>query len=149
MKATGIPLETGLSPNGIVDFEFAWTVENAQAIMEAWELKHPSNGKSYAAYNMGLDALFLVVYSHAIGLGCLLVGKNLPSWEKVSKVFATLMIVAALFDVAENFGLIQLILGSEDEFYPRLSYYCAIPKFIFIIASLLFSIIGYVKYRFS
>ncbi|MGK0387915.1 MAG: hypothetical protein ACI94Y_000642 [Maribacter sp.] len=145
MKITGIPLETSVSPNGIVDFEFAGDVETAKAMMAGWEIKNPGLGKIYAAYNMGLDNLFLFVYSHAIGLACLLIGKKIEKWKKVAMIIATLQILAALFDIVENYGLVQLIQGSEDEFFAGLAYFCAIPKFVFIILGLLFSFIGLFK----
>lgn len=145
MKITGIPLETDVSPNGIVDFEFAWDVETARAMMASWDMKNPGLGRIYAAYNMGLDNLFLFVYSHAIGLACLLVGKKIEKWKKISMIIATLQIFAALFDMAENYGLVQLIQGSEEEFFAQLAYFCAIPKFIFILLGLGFSIFGYFK----
>lgn len=142
MKVTGIPLETPVSPNGIVDFEFAGNVETAKAMMASWEAKNPGYGRIYAAYNMGLDSLFLFVYSHAIGLACLLVGRKIQAWRKVAVVLAGLQIAAAIFDLVENYGLTQLIQGSESEVFPQLAYFCAIPKFVFIIVGLLFSIIG-------
>jgi hypothetical protein len=145
MKITGIPLETSVSPNGIVDFEFAGNVETAKAMMAGWEMKNPGLGKIYAAYNMGLDNLFLFVYSHAIGLACLLIGEKIEKWKKIAMIMATLQILAALFDVAENYGLLQLIQGNENEFFTQLAYFCAIPKFVFIILGLLFSLIGLFK----
>ena len=145
MKITGIPLETSVSPNGIFDFEFAGNVETAKAIMVGWEMKNPGLGKIYASYNMGLDNLFLFVYSHAIGLACLLVGEKIEKWKTAALIIATLQIFAALFDVAENYGLVQLIQGSEDEFFAQLACFCAIPKFAFVVIGLLFSLIGLLK----
>lgn len=145
MKITGTPMETSLTPSGVVNFEFCWTVESAKAMMAAWEEKHPGYGRIYAAYNMGLDNLFLFVYSHAIGLGCMLVGQKIVRWKKIAYFLAWLLIIAALLDLVENYGLIQLLLGSENEFFPKLSYICAIPKFIFVLAGWLFAIIGYFK----
>lgn len=145
MKITGTPLETEVSPLGILDFEFAWNVETAKAMMDSWELKNPGYGKIYAAYNMGLDSLYLFVYSHAIGLACLLVGRKMKAWYRIGLFLAGLQIVAALFDLVENYGLIKLIQGSEAEIYAQLAYVCAIPKFIFVLSGLIFSIIGAVR----
>ncbi len=147
MQKTNQALITEISPRGILDFEFAYTVGNAEKMMEAWEMKNKDLGKIKANLNMGLDFLFLFVYAHAIGLACILISLWKNRFKKTAKILAALMILAAVLDVFENYALIQLIHGSKEEWYPLQAFFCAIPKFIIILTAVLFLIMGLILKR--
>ena len=75
MNGIGAPLITPAAPYGIISFEFAGTLENAQAILQSWD----ADAQLHAAFSLGLDYLFMLAYSTAIGLACILAGSVLHS----------------------------------------------------------------------
>jgi hypothetical protein len=142
MQYSGGPLTTSAAPSGIVSFEFARTLSNAQAVVASWG----TEGQVYAGINLGLDYLFMVSYGLAIGLGCVLVARGLAgrvkSLASVGVLLAWGALLAALLDALENYGLMRLLLGSTDEIWPTLAYWCAGPKFILVALGLLYLIPG-------
>lgn len=142
MQVLGAPLNTEAAPAGIVTFEFARTLSNAQAIIASWG----SEGQVYAGLNLGLDYLFMAAYGLAIGLGCVLVARGFSERVKfltsVGVVLAWGALLAALLDALENYALIRLLLGSTNELWPPVAYWCAGPKFILVGLGLLYVILG-------
>jgi hypothetical protein len=142
MQFAGGPLATSAAPSGIISFEFARTLTNAQAIVESWG----AEGQVYAGINLGLDYLFMASYGLAIGLGCVLVSRGLSHRFKFLASRGVFLawgaLLAALLDALENYGLMRLLLGSTDEVWPRLAYWCAGPKFVLVALGLLYVIVG-------
>ena len=138
MQITGNPLKTDAAPAGIVTFELIGTLEGSQLIINSWQNKK----MTYAGINMGLDFLFLSLYSITIALSCLLVSVRLPEHWKFFKRFGFLMalavIIAALFDIVENIALIKLLLGSANKLLPVVAKWCAIPKFSIVSVAILY-----------
>jgi hypothetical protein len=142
MQVLGAPLNTEAAPAGIVTFEFARTLTAAQVIMDSWG----GEGQVYAGLNLGLDYLFMAAYGLAIGLGCVLVARGLAERVKfltpVGVVLAWGSLLAALLDALENYALIRVLLGSTNELWPVVAYWCAVPKFIIVAIGLLYIILG-------
>jgi hypothetical protein len=142
LQVLGGPLQTHEAPLGIVSFELAGTIHRAQTIVESWG----ASGRVYAGLNLGLDYLFLVVYAGSIGLGCVLLAQGLSTRMRflslAGVVLAWAMIAAALLDSVENYALIRVLLGSQQELWPVLARYCAIPKFMIVAAGLLYLVVG-------
>ena len=135
------PLQTESAPHGIVSFEFAGTLSLAQEMLESWG----STGQLYAALSLGLDYLYLVLYSACIALGCALVASNLATHKTLSGIGIVLswaQFGAGGLDVLENIALIRILLGSELAFWPALSWWCALPKFVIVLAGLGYIVIG-------
>jgi hypothetical protein len=142
LQVLGAPLQTGAAPIGIVSFELAGSLPVAQGMLESWG---PS-GRVYAGLNLGLDYLFLVAYAGSIGLGCVLLAQGLSRRVRflslAGVVLAWAMIAAALLDAVENYALIRILLGSQQEMLPVLAWWCAVPKFLIVAAGLLFLVLG-------
>ena len=142
MQVLGAPLNTEAAPAGIVTFEFARTLSNAQAMIASWG----NEGQMYAGLNLGLDYLFMAAYGLTIGLGCVLVARGLAERVKfltpVGVILAWGPFLAALLDALENYALIRLLLGSTNELWPTMAYWCAGPKFILVGLGLLYMILG-------
>ena len=140
------PLKTEAAPSGIVSFELAGGQAKAQEIVESWG----SRGQVYAGLSLGLDYLFLMVYASSIGLGCVLVARSLTKRIKIlfpAGVFlAWGQIGAALLDSVENYALIRVLLGSEQELWPMTALWCAVPKFAIVALGLVYIIIGVVVF---
>jgi hypothetical protein len=142
MQYSGGPLTTSAAPSGIVSFEFARSLSNAQAMVASWGPEE----QVYAGINLGLDYLFMVSYGFAIGLGCVLVARGLADRFKSLATAGVFLawgaLLAALLDALENYGLMRLLLGSTNQVWPTLAYWCAGPKFVLVGLGLLYIILG-------
>jgi hypothetical protein len=142
LQVTGAHLITEVSPAGILSFEFAGELSAAQKIVNSWG----QTDRVYAALNLGLDYLFLLIYACAIGLGCVLVARRLlprtTSLAKLGTLIAWAQLGAALLDGVENYALIRVLLGTELAAWPMVARWCAIPKFSIVGAGLIYVIIG-------
>jgi hypothetical protein len=136
LNALGRPLNTEVAPLGIVSFELAGELSLAQSMVESWG----PTGRVYAGLNLGLDYLFMVAYSSAIALGCVLVARSLS--PRVGVLLAWAQFGAALLDAVENYALIQVLLGSQQALWPAVARWCAIPKFLIVAAGLAYIAVG-------
>jgi hypothetical protein len=143
------PLQTGAAPQGIVSFELAGTLANAQAILDSWD----AEARVYAGLSLGIDYLFMVAYAGAIGLGCALIGGRLSSRRKrlgaLGGWLAWGLIAAGLLDALENFSLIRTLLGSTEALWPSITRWSATGKFLLIGLGLLYVLIAGVVALFS
>jgi hypothetical protein len=142
LQVLGGPLQTEAAPMGIVSFEFAGAISQAQGMVESWG----QQGQVYAGLNLGLDYLFLVSYASAIGLGCVLVSRwwarHVASVAWVGVGLSWGLWLAALLDAVENYALIRVLLGSAGELWPVLARWCALPKFLLVAAGLVYILLG-------
>ena len=143
------PLKTKAAPAGIVSFEFAGSMSAAKHILASWG----PEGSVFAGLSLGLDFLFLFSYAGAIGLGCVLVARGLsqrmPSFSLWGAPLAWGQLGAALLDIVENLGLIQVLQGAESEIWPVLAMWCALPKFLIVAAGLLYIVVSLVLLMFK
>ena len=100
-----VPLQTTAAPKGIVSYELAGSVTEAQRILDSWN----PTARLYAAFSLGLDFLYMPAYAIVIGLACawaaeLWRASAAGGWPwSVSRWRGALM-VAALCDAIENVG---------------------------------------------
>ena len=142
LRALDGPLKTEAAPSGIVSFELAGRLPLAQSILESWG----QVGQVHAGLSLGLDYLFLITYASSIALGCVLVARNLSQRVEFLS-FAGVLLAwaqfgAALLDCVENYALIQILLGSQQESWPAMAWWCAVPKFLIVAAGLAYVCIG-------
>jgi hypothetical protein len=141
MQVTGKPLITTAAPGGIVSFELVGNFSGSQSIVQSWQ----GLTRLYAGLNMGLDFLFLALYSLTIALGCHLMAERLPAaWQQTGIWLGYGVLVAALLDIVENLSLINILLGSRNELLPQLARWCALPKFVLILLALVYLLAGIV-----
>jgi hypothetical protein len=139
---TGARLTTPSAPQGIVSFELAGSLPEAQRILDSWD----AAARLRAAFGLGLDFLFPLVYSTAIALGCvwasgtfrtaspgLAVGGVLLAWEQW---------LAALFDYLENISLTAILFGGAVAPLPELARAFALVKFCLIGVGLAYVVLG-------
>lgn len=142
MQVVGGPLQTAAAPAGIVSFEFAGTLENAQQMVASWDQEQ----RVRAGLSLGLDYLFLVLYSTAIALACFRVARG---WRVSRPLLAAIGLwlgwgqwLAAGLDTVENVALIYLLLGSHNGLWAPLAWGCAAVKFAIVGAGLLYVLAG-------
>lgn len=146
MNLIGAPLINETAPLGIISYEFAGDVPTAQAIIDSW---HPDAQMS-ASLSLGLDYLFLVVYSSAIALGCLWSGELLRqiNWPLggIAVLLAWLLWFAAIADAIENYALIRMLFDSVVSPLPEVAMISAGIKFGLIFAGLVYFMYGLVSW---
>jgi hypothetical protein len=141
MNFIGSPLTTPSAPSGIVSCEFAFSPARAQEIINSWS----NNAQLRAAFIQGLDFLFPLVYSAALGLGCILAANSLRARGKKLALLGTPLawglVLAAICDYIENIALLILLFGRVQSPFPEIAGVCALIKF-----SIIFIAIGYILY---
>jgi hypothetical protein len=130
----------GPAKSSIVDYELAGSVSKATEIINAWN----ENDRIRAGFSLGVDYLYMPVYSTTIALACVWgagVLKN-KSWRTIGILLAWGLWAAAVFDAIENLGLVVSLFGSPVAPWPLVSQVCATLKFTLIIVGLLYVVVG-------
>lgn len=145
-NVTGQPLTTEAAPNGIVSFELAGSVAQAQQILDSWN----EAAQVRAALGLGLDFLYLFVYSTTIGLACVWAAGVLRAHRRTLAATGILLAwgqwLAASLDAVENAALATLLLGPVVAPWPQIARWAAIPKFALIFAGLIYVALGAVAH---
>lgn len=144
MNVIGAPLTTPDATSGIVSFELAFTPVRAQQIISSWSM----DDQLRAAFIQGLDFLFPLVYSFALGLGCLMAANVLSSRGKPLKglgvSLAWALGVAAICDYIENIALVAILFGRLHSPFPEIAGGCAVIKFSLILIAMVYILYGLV-----
>ena len=121
------------SPN-IVDFELAGSVANASGIINQWN----ALARIQAGFNLGIDYLYMPVYSTTIALACVwgAMVLKLKGWRGVGIILAWGLWLAAIFDAIENYALVTMLYGNVADPYPMMARLCATFKFGLILLGL-------------
>ena len=118
-------LRSNVSPQGIVSFEFAWSLEGARFITRRWD----ERAKAFAGFSLGLDYLFLLLYSTSIASALLL--RAAPTrWRRR---LAWGQWLAALLDAVENACLLALLGGAASDMAAKVAAVCAAFKFALVL----------------
>jgi hypothetical protein len=144
MNMVSEPLVTSQAPQGIISFELAKTSERSTAILNSWD----STQKLIAAFSLGLDYVFILIYSITLSLGCVwtssILSAKRPALAMLGIFIAWLQWVAAILDGIENVVLFRLLLDDISSPYPQLAFWCAILKFGIIFAGILWCLFAMV-----
>ena len=123
------PLKSQAAPRGIISYEMAKTPFAAQRILASWN----HDAKIQAAFSLGIDYLFMVVYAFFIGLACVQISRSLSARWPAIGMFGCLLawgqLPAAVCDAVENVALFRLLIGSTLEMWPLMAWSCAVVKF--------------------
>lgn len=147
LNAVDAPLRTPAAPGGILSYERAADVAAGQAMIDSWS----PLARSYAAFQLGLDYLYMPAYALTIALGCLWAAKSLSArlhWlSAVGSILAAGQALAALLDATENAALLRMLFaGVAAEPWRGVAFAAATAKFALIAAGLLFVIAGFVSW---
>jgi hypothetical protein len=137
MNLLGAPLQTAVAPAGIVSFELAGNVSTAQAILDSWD----DVAKISAGFNLGLDYLFLMLYSTTIALAILWLADSLKltglAWT-LAGWLAWAQWLAAALDAVENGALLAMLVGEVSMPWPQVAFWTASAKFMLIALGLVY-----------
>lgn len=129
-------LTTEQAPCGILSLELAGNEENASAIIASWQ----KGALKDALSSLYWDNFFLLAYSTAIALSCVMAADRLHAPGTLEYNLAILLAwaqwLAALLDRTENFALEKMLRGAVKSPWPQIARWCAIPKFIIVLAGL-------------
>lgn len=142
LNLVSAPLTTQAAPLGIISFELARSIPEAQFILDSWD----SLTQLHAAFALGFDYLFMVAYSTTIGLACVIAAGALRSrrWPlaAVGAGLAWAQWLAAGFDALENIALTAMMFGAVANPWPQVAYWCAVTKFALIFLGLAYALFG-------
>lgn len=115
---------------GIIEFEF-FPLETIQI----WN----NSDQVRAAFNTGLDFLYLLVYSNTIASACIWASRRLRApWSDVGIWLAWGQWLAAGFDVVENIALVSILFGSRSIVFAQIARGSAGLKFAAIVLGLFY-----------
>jgi len=141
---TGAPLFTSAAPQGVIYLQLAGSVEKAQQIIASWD----KTARLMAAFGLGLDYLFMVVYPLTIGLACIWAADILRfhHWPlaALGAWFAWGIWLAALLDAVENIALTILLIRPVVAPWPQVAHWCVTVKFSLIFIGLVYGFYGLV-----
>jgi len=132
-----------VTPNGIVSFELAKTLERSQAILDSWS----PLAKIFAGIGLGFDFLFLLIYTLFISI--IIHKLNVRLWAdkpfyRVGEILIWTMFLTAIFDAIENVCLIKLLIGNLKQYWSTVAFYFSTAKFSLITISLLYIVTNFV-----
>jgi hypothetical protein len=123
------PLRTAAAPHGIVSFELAGDVATAQLMLDSWDTR----ARAAAGLSLGLDYLFLVLYSTTLALACRrIAGRFAARGSALAGIGFALawgQWIAAACDGVENFALIRMLLDGARAPWPTVAWWFASVKF--------------------
>ena len=124
MRWQGQPLVTSVSPAGIVSFELANTLHEANAIIAA-------AGKANLQLNIIIDFLFILAYTSFLVFCCqaLIKSYRLPDLKSLTATFMRLSIVAGVLDYIENSAMLVTLGGYGSDMSVIVTRWAAIIKF--------------------
>ncbi len=129
-------------PDGMMAFELTNNIHVTRIMAEMWGEK----GRIIAAFSLGLDYLYLIVYALFLGIVTFEIGKKLTGRSvllaRLGYWLSWLMVAAALFDGIENFALIRILAGCQYPMWATISYYFASIKFTIVAITLLYILFG-------
>jgi len=137
LSATGRPLRTAATPDGVLDLELAGGQERAQAVLRSWQ---EDDVATLAGFLIGVDYLYIILYSTCLSLGCVWAVHQLwsPRLATAGTALAWLQWGAGLLDGIENLALLAMLRGNGDVLWPRVARICSLSKFAFIALGALF-----------
>ena len=130
-------------PRGVVDLEFARSDQDARRIMRLWG----ERGRMRAAYNVGLDALFIVLYVAAFVVAARVVADHFTAAGWTAFATAGVLcgwagVLAGGLDVFENWALLRMLDGRTGwphvtSAVARVKFWLSLPAGLYLAVSLL------------
>jgi hypothetical protein len=136
MQWQGKSLVTYLSTYGVLDLEFAHTIQRLRQLKTVW-----TSGNVYT--NLLLDFVFIFVYTRFFLECCRFVAIR-TGWQSPARIMGYIALAAGIFDMLENFSLL-IAWSQETEGLVLAAYYFAALKFILIFIIVVFIIISFAR----
>jgi hypothetical protein len=115
---------------------------NSLKVIKYWD----EAAKIRAAFLMGIDFFYLVVYSTTLSLACIgaiRVFETVRSpWKSFGITIAWSQWLAGFLDMFENFALTNILFNNVNDVLPQVAKWCAILKIVLIILGLTYILIA-------
>lgn len=139
LRFQGKQLQTAASPAGIVSFEFAGNEQETTKMLDAWK-QHDSMGS--VKMNILIDFLFIPFYALLFYTLCGSISvRHHGKAASLGVLLAFFSLIAALFDVLENFLMLAATYGLYNRFTTLLTAFFAAAKFSLLALSLLYVVL--------
>lgn len=143
MTKTGAPLKTLETPGGIVDLEFAYNKTQANIVLDAWKIPTPKDLIAAAKHNTYLDFIFIFFYAGFL----FTLSKYLTGFFKglltiVGRYMATAALLAGLFDVIENIGMLATLNDHQHDLVLLFTFLFSLAKWLLVAAVAGYSIVA-------
>jgi hypothetical protein len=152
LNLVGNPLVNQSAPYGMISFELAWEVDQAQSILESWD----HSAQLRAAFSLGLDYLFILIYSLTLTLTCLWAARfrrerrRFPTWLVMigwpGILLAWGQSLAGGLDIIENIALTRILLEAVVAPWPQIASICASLKFTLVVTGVVYSVLALAAY---
>lgn len=143
-----IKLQSGDINFGIVSFELAGNINSSKEFVNYWAA---NNNLSLAAFSLGFDYLFILFYVSFtfIWTSILSDGFYNKTAKYVANFIMLITVLAGILDMIENYSLMQVLGGSQDNIWPVIAFYFASFKFTFLLIAILYNLIISIIKRFT
>lgn len=123
----------------IVTFELAKTPQRVREIIETWH----TEGVAVAQWNTFIDFIFIATYvSFGFFASLALTEKDNNLFiRQVGKLMSKAIILAGIFDIAENLCMLRTLYGSVQDNTILFTYWFAWTKFVLIVFVVITSIV--------
>ena len=143
MATTGAPLKTPVTPNGILDLEFAYNKAKTDTIINSWASRNSVDMISTAKFNTWLDFIFLFFYSIFLFLAAKKLSVSYGGgFGKAGKIVAKGALLAGILDVFENAGMLTTLSGHGSGTISFFTASCSVIKWILAIIAVLYVLTG-------
>lgn len=138
----GAPLQTPAAPQGIVSFELATNVQQAQAMVDSWK----GAPTLWAAFGLGFDYLFMPIYALAAATACLwaarIFGERGSPAARAGVPLAWGAWLAGCLDALENAALLRMLVIAPENPYPQIARLAAQTKFALLLAAIGYALLA-------
>jgi hypothetical protein len=143
LMVAGKTLKTDAAPDGIFTLYFAGSEEAAGAVLDSWDPR----ARVDAAFSLGLDYLYMVLYAAGIALlGSRLAlsarARGMAGPAVLGAVAGWLGWAGAGFDAVENAAILEMLTGGAESPWPAVTYAAALVKFGLLTVALLSLLVG-------
>ncbi|WP_088243473.1 hypothetical protein [Calothrix rhizosoleniae] len=115
---------------------------NSLKVVKYWD----EAAKIRAAFVMGLDFLYLTVYSTTLSLACIGAIRVFEtvhsSWKSIGMAIAWSQWLAAFLDIIENIALTNILFNNVNQILPQIAKWCTTLKLILIILGLTYIVMA-------
>lgn len=127
-------LKSPITPLGIISFDFCGFHQNCELALKTWGLP----GIRHALLSLGLDYLYLSLYTASISLSLILISSqsHLAQRKNFNRRFVFLAIIAGLCDATSNTLLIQVIFNEQAGLFAWWASLFACIKYLLLMATI-------------
>ena len=138
------PMSNEKAPLSVSSFGMAGSLARAREMMASWDEKARLSG----VFGIGFDFLQLVVYSTTVAMACAWVAQSFREtgrrWlSSTGYLLAWGQWLAVLCGTVQNAVMMSLLLGSGNEAWLQVSYWCTLLKLILLLLGPVYALFGW------